>query len=123
VRRRVWVEEICYSRNVWSDTFQQFKPLVSRRGIGIRETGKTAAWPRQALHHTGGDRVAYLYKDRGRPAHGILDRRSDRRRIDQDYVRPQVEQLFGETASLHRVARAPAIDELDIAALCPTQGL
>src|SRR5262245_61742417 len=77
LRRRVWVEEICYPRNAWSDTFQQFKPLVSRRGIEIRETGKTAAWSHQALHEAGGHRVTYLYKRGGRRASDILDSRSD----------------------------------------------
>src|SRR5207247_6291302 len=27
-RRRVWVEEICDTRDVWSDTLQKFKPLT-----------------------------------------------------------------------------------------------
>src|SRR5262249_3399245 len=31
--------------------------------------------------------------------------------------------LFGELARMRYIAPAPAIDELDIAALCPTQGL
>src|SRR6516164_1794933 len=34
-----------------------------------------------------------------------------------------MEQLFGELARMRYIAPAPAIDELDIAALCPTQGL
>jgi hypothetical protein len=75
------------------------------------------------LHHTGGDRVAYLDKYRGRRAGGISDRDSDGCRIGQDHVRPQIDQLFGERARLHWVARTPAIDELDIAALYPAQGL
>src|SRR5689334_2111191 len=36
------------------------------------------------------------------------------RRIGQDHVRPQIEQLFGELARMHDVARTPAIDELDV---------
>ena len=37
-RRGVWVKEICDSFDVWSDTFQQFKPLTGYRGLEIRET-------------------------------------------------------------------------------------
>src|SRR4029450_9274634 len=78
---------------------------------------------RQALDHAGRDWVANLHKYCGRRAGGIPDRDSDRRRIGEDHVRPQIEQLFGELARVHYVARTPAIDELDIAALRPAQGV
>ena len=110
------------SRDVWSDPFHQFKPLAGYRGLEIREAGEIVTWSRQALHHTGGDGVAYLYKYRGDRAGDIPDRDGDGRRIGQDHVRPQIEQLFGELPRMHYVARAPAIDELNIAALYPTQG-
>jgi hypothetical protein len=120
-RRRVRVEEICDARDVWSDSFQQVKPLTGNRGLEIGETGEIAAGSRQALDHAGGDRVADLDKDRGRRMGGIPDRYGDGRRIGQDHVRAQIEQLVGELARMRRVARTPAIDELDIAALYPAQ--
>src|SRR5262249_20912945 len=91
------------------------------RGLEIRETGEIAAWSRQALHHAGGERVADLDKHRGRRAGGILDRDGDGRRIGQDHVGAQIEQFFGELARMDYVARTPAIDELDIAALDPAE--
>jgi len=75
------------------------------------------------LDHASADRVAYLDKYRGRRAGGIPDRDSDGRRIGEDHVRPQIEQFFGELARMRYVAATPAVDELDIAALRPTQGL
>src|SRR5215471_120761 len=120
-RRRIWVEEICDARDVWRDPFHQFEPLTGYRGLEIREPGEIAAGSRQALHHAGGERVADLDKHRGRRAGGILDRDGDGRRIGQDHVRPQIEQFFGELARMHDVARTPAIDELDIAALDPAE--
>src|SRR5215813_11189736 len=117
-----WREEffevpICDSPDLWSDTFHQFKPLTGHGWLEIREAGEIATWPRQALHHTRGDRVADLYKNRGRRAGGFPDRGSDRRRIGKDHIRAQVEQLFGELARMRYVAATPAVDELDIAAL------
>src|SRR5262245_24477644 len=38
-----------------------------------------------------------------------------------DHVGAQIEQFFGELARMHDVARTPAIDELDIAALDPAE--
>jgi hypothetical protein len=75
------------------------------------------------LDHAGGDRIADLDKDRGRRAGGIPDRYGNWRRVGQDHVGAQIEQLVGELARMHRVARAPAIDELDIAALDPAEGV
>src|SRR6516164_705490 len=115
--RCVWVKEICDARDVWSDTFHQFKPLTGHRWLEIREAGEIATWSRQALHHARGDRVADLYKYRRRRAGGFPDRGSDGRRIGQDHIRPQVEQLFGKLARMRYVAPTPAVDELDIAAL------
>src|SRR5258705_6516622 len=77
---------------------------------------------RAKVDHTSSDRVADLYKYSGRRVSGIPDRDGDGRRIGQDHVRPRIEQLFGELARMHYVARTPAIDELNIAALCPAQG-
>src|ERR1700758_5864901 len=94
-----------------------FKPLTGHRWLEIREAGEIATWSRQALHHTRGDRVTDLYKYRGRRAGGFPDRGSDRRRIGQDHIRPQVEQFFGELARMRYVAPTPAVDELNIAAL------
>src|SRR5215471_2822930 len=116
-RCRIWVKEICDSPDLWSDTFHQFKPLTGHGWLEIREAGEIATWPRQALHHTRGDRVADLYKNRGRRAGGFPDRGSDRRRIGKDHIRAQVEQLFGELARMRYVAATPAVDELDITAL------
>src|SRR6516165_1066598 len=116
-RRRVWVKEICDARDVWSDTFYQFKPLTGHRWLEIREAGEIATWSRQALRHTRCDWVADLYKYRRRRAGGFPDRGSDGRRIGQDHIRPQVDQLFGELARMCYVAATPAIDELGIAAL------
>src|SRR5262249_14826647 len=120
-RRRVRIEEICDARDVWSDTFQEVEPLSGNRGPEVRETGEIAAWSRQALDHAGGDRVADLDKHRGRRAGGIPDRDGDGRRVSQDHVGAQIEQLVGELARMRRVARTPAIDELDIAALDPAE--
>src|SRR5262249_21128961 len=50
-------------------------------------------------------------------------REGDGRRVGQDHVGAQIEQLAGELARMRRVARTPAIDELDIAALDPAQGV
>src|SRR5260370_25478509 len=88
-RRRVWVKEVCDSRDVWSDTFYQFKPLTGHRWLEIREAGEIATWSRQALHHTRGDGVADLYKYHGRRAGGFPDRDSDGRLIRQNTIRPQ----------------------------------
>src|SRR6266571_1051091 len=57
------------------------------------------------------------------PVRLLPGRDGDGRRIGQDHVRPQIEQLFGELARMHDVARTPAIDELDVAALYPAQGV
>src|SRR5206468_4720370 len=76
-----------------------------------------------ALDHTGGDWVAYLDKHGGRRTGSIPDCDSDWGRIGQDYIRPQIEQLFSERACLRYVAGTPAIDELNIAALRPAQGV
>src|SRR6516225_9235299 len=120
-RRRVWIEERCDARDVWSDTFHQVEPLSGNGGLEIAETGEIAAGSRQALDHAGGDRVADLDEHRGCRAGGIPDRDGDGRRIGQDHVRPPIEQFVGELACMRRVARTPAIDELDIAALYPAE--
>ena len=73
------------------------------------------------MDHAGGDRFADLDKHRGRRAGGIPDRNGDGRGIGQDHVGAQIEQLVGELARMDYVARTPAIDELDIAALDPAQ--
>src|SRR5262249_47356822 len=96
-------KEICDSRDVWSDAFQQFKPLIGYRGLEIRETGEIAPWSRQALNHASVDRVAYLHKYRRRRAGGISDRERDGRRVGEDHVRPQIEQFWLTGAlALHR---------------------
>src|SRR5262245_30373331 len=84
-RRCIRIVEVCDSRDVWSDSFHQFKPLTGDRCIEIRETSEVATWPLQALDYTNGDWVTDLDEHGGRRAGDVLDRDGDGRRIGEDH--------------------------------------
>jgi hypothetical protein len=96
-------------------------PFTAQTVFEHHEAGRIAAWPRQALHKAGTDRIrndcAY-----DRDSSGCLQRRSyARATTGEDDIGRKPDQFRRESPRLSGIARRPAGVNVHVAALRPTQ--
>src|SRR5215472_9948198 len=115
------IEEDGHASNVRRDVLEYLQFFALHRELGRSEAGDVAARMRQAGDKPGADRIADLSKDNWYPTGLLLQRLQYQRADGQDYVRLQANKLDRIGPNALAVSGAPAIVDVHVAAVCPTQ--
>ena len=99
----------------------QLKPFADQRSLKIDESGDVAAWTCQARDESAADRIGYARKHNRYRVGLRLQRGSGGSSTGENHFRVQADQFLRKHLHALDVASAPAIVDMDVVTLDPTQ--